>query len=81
MKGKPEFLSPREAVSRYLDERRLDATDNTIRSYHNRLSEFVGWCEEQEIEQVGDLTGWTFDEYRRSLGENAPATVKGSSPP
>lgn len=73
----PEDLSPREARDRFLDEYRLDSTDSTVRSYYNRLGQFVVWCEEKQIERVGDLSGWYLDEYRRSLSENAPITVRG----
>ncbi|MDS0276456.1 site-specific integrase [Halomicroarcula sp. S1AR25-4] len=55
----------------------MDSTDSTIRSYSNRLTPFVEWCEEEPVESVGELSGWLLDEYRRSLTEDAPVTVKG----
>ena len=73
----PSDLTPREARDRFLDECRIDSTDATVRSYSNRVSRFVEWCEEEQIETVGELTGWLLDEYRRSLTEDAPVTVKG----
>lgn len=73
----PSELTPREARDRFLDECRIDSTDATVRSYSNRVSRFVEWCEEEQIETVGELTGWLLDEYRRSLTEDAPVTVKG----
>mgnify|MGYP000005858332 CR=1 FL=1 len=73
----PGDLGIREARDRFLDECRIDSTDRTIRSYNNRLSRFCEWCEEEHISRVGDLTGWHLDEYRRSLSENSPSTVKG----
>ena len=73
----PGDLHIREARDRFLDEYRIDSTDRTVRSYDNRLSQFCFWCEEEQIESVGDLSGWDLDEYRRSLTENSPDTVKG----
>ena len=73
----PSDLSIREARDRFLDERKIDSTYRTVRSYSNRLTQFVRWGEEQQIERVGDLTGWLLDEFRRSISEDAPVTVKG----
>jgi len=55
----------------------MDSTESTVRSYANRLMPFVVWCEERQIETVDELSGWTLDEYRRSLTNDAPVTVKG----
>jgi len=75
----PSDLSPRQARDRFLDKRSMENSATTIRSYDNRLSEWVVWSEERGIERVGDLSGWLFDEYERFLRaeENAPTTVKG----
>ncbi|MFH5798555.1 tyrosine-type recombinase/integrase [Haladaptatus sp. CMAA 1911] len=73
----PADLTPRDARDRFLDECRIDSTERTVRSYSNRLTRFCEWCEEYGIERVGDLSGWLLDEYRRSLSEDAPVTVKG----
>lgn len=75
----PSELSPRQARDRFLDKRAMENSEKTIRSYRNRLTRWVTWCEERQVESVGDLSGWLFDEYERFLREeeNAPATVKG----
>jgi len=56
-------MSPREARDRYLDHRRTDAADATIKSYRYRLKHFVEWAEERDFSSMGELTGWTLDEY------------------
>lgn len=61
---KPGDLSPRSAASRYLDNRRPEVSDGTYSSYRYRLKLFVEWCENEGIENIGDLNGWTLDEYR-----------------
>ncbi|TKX57328.1 site-specific integrase [Halorubrum sp. ASP1] len=74
----PSELSPRQARDRFLDKRRMENSEKTVRSYRNRLTQWVHWCEERGVERVGDLSGWLFDEYERFLREDdAPATVKG----
>lgn len=61
---KPGKLTPREAVSRYLDNRRPELTKESYSTYYYRLKLFVDWCEAQGINEVGDLDGWILDEYR-----------------
>lgn len=73
----PSELTVRAARDRFLEECRIDSTEQTVRSYQNRLTRFVEWCEDNEVETVADLSGWLLDEYRRSLGEDSPVTVKG----
>lgn len=75
----PDDLSPREAVNRYIAKRRTDRTDQTIRSYRNRLGTFVEWCEDECIEQLSDLSPWVVDQFDMSLRKRdvSPSTVKG----
>lgn len=78
--SKQRDLTPPKAVDRFIAKRRNKNTDKTVRSYENRLRQFVRWCNEHdEIEKMRDLDGWLIDEYERFLGErgDAPSTVKG----
>lgn len=72
-------LSPVEAAERFIARRQNKNTYRTVRSYRNRLNEFVAWTEENDIETMRDLDGWWLDEYERYLEttENAPTTIKG----
>lgn len=73
-------LSPEKAVSRFIAKRRNQFTDKTVRSYENRLRQFVRWTQaSEEIETMRDLDGWLIDDYERFLEErgDAPSTVKG----
>jgi site-specific recombinase XerD len=75
----PEQLSPREAMQYFLDHRSSDSSEKTVRTYRNRLTQFVQWCEEQGIDRMSNLSGWDIDQYertRRSSGD-APVTLKG----
>lgn len=72
-------ISPREASDRFLARRAQTQTDKTVRSYQNRLTEFVRWCEEERIDSMADVTGWDLDQfqaYREQQGVS-PATVRG----
>jgi len=67
-------LSPSEAKERYLNHRRTEAKDSTVKGWHYRLKLFVEWAESQGIESMADLDGWTLDEYqthRRGTGITA----------
>jgi site-specific recombinase XerD len=77
MTGAPDTLSPRAAMSRWLDKKRASLAESTIRTHYYRLKLFVEWCDEQEIDRMKDLTGWDLDEYevhRRGEGV-APSTL------
>ncbi|KPN31500.1 site-specific tyrosine recombinase XerD [Halolamina pelagica] len=70
-------VSPEKAVRRFVS--RHDGTENTVRSYSNRLQDFLLWADEYGIDHMHDLDGWAIDEYREYLeaSENAPTTIKG----
>ena len=48
----PSDLAPREARDRFLEKRSMENSDKTIRSYDNRLTRWVHWCEECGVERV-----------------------------
>lgn len=60
----PERFTPREAVDRYLNNRRPEITRETYSTYYYRLKIFVEWCERKGIAEVQDIDGWAIDEYR-----------------
>jgi site-specific recombinase XerD len=59
----PDSLTPRDACHRYIDSRRTELTDETASTYYYRLKLFVEWCEENGIEEVSELDGWTISQY------------------
>ncbi|WP_410764915.1 tyrosine-type recombinase/integrase [Haloferax sp. DFSO60] len=80
MNAEMRDLSPREARDRFLARRAQSQTPATVRSYKNRLTTFVHWCESENVESMADLNGWLVDEYQthREGQGVSPATVKGS---
>jgi site-specific recombinase XerD len=72
----PEDLSPREAWESYVDQRQTETTDQSQATYHYRLKLWVEWCEEQDVERVDDLSGWTLEQFRSyRSGEGIAATT------
>jgi len=74
-----EPIAPQDALELYLDDRRGDLSNWTIRSHRSRLSTFTDWCEDQSIDNLNDLTGRDIHRYkvwRRNDGDLAKPTVK-----
>jgi len=68
-----ESLQPKRAVEMYLQERSNDVTEATLYSHKSRLSHFVDWCEEKELDDLNELSGRDLHEFklhRRSSGIN-----------
>ncbi|WP_121822099.1 tyrosine-type recombinase/integrase [Halostella salina] len=73
-----DALTPDDAVSLYLEDRRANVSDATIRSHRSRLSHFLDWVEEQpDIEHMSDVTAQHCHEYRlwRRDGPGDPNAV------
>jgi site-specific recombinase XerD len=59
-----EPIAPERAVELYLDHRRNDVSSQTLQSHRSRLQYFVGWCHDNEIRNLNELTGRRLHEYR-----------------
>jgi site-specific recombinase XerD len=71
-------LSPAKAVEMYIDKRRADATDHTLQTYQYRLRQFVEWCEDEEIDSMTDIDGWTIEQFEAARrGDLSLVTLNG----
>ncbi|WP_338739889.1 tyrosine-type recombinase/integrase [Haloplanus salilacus] len=61
--GGPSDLDVDDAVTRWLGRLRLDHADATVESYRRRLLHFLDWCDEHDIDTVGEVTAWDIDEF------------------
>lgn len=68
-------LSPRDAMNRWLDKRRVNRTEATISTYYYRLKLFVEWCERQGVTSMGELTGWSLETYEGHRRSNNPEPI------
>lgn len=68
-------LSPRDAVERWLNKKRLDVADSTLSTYWHRLKLFVEWCESENIESIQDVGAWQLDEYDNYRRSQAPEKI------
>lgn len=73
----PSDLSVADAVDRYLARMRRGKAESTVETYRLDLRQFVYWCDEEGIEQVGDLTGYDFELYQDDrAAELAPTSLE-----
>jgi integrase len=74
-----EPIDPETAVELYLADREAEVAKATLYSHSSRLGHFVRWCDEEEIDNLNELSGRSLHEYRlwrRREGDLAPATEK-----
>ncbi|WP_126662004.1 tyrosine-type recombinase/integrase [Haloterrigena salifodinae] len=70
-------LTPSEGVDMFLEHRQPSIRESSMQNARHRLSVFLEWCEEQEIDNLNDLTGRDlslFVSWRR--GDVAPITLQ-----
>jgi integrase len=51
-------------VELYLEDKARECQQATVRSHRSRLGFFVDWCEEQDIENLNDLSARDLHEFR-----------------
>lgn len=74
-----EPLAPAEGISRYLDYRRIEVSEETLQTYFYRLKKFRRWCEQEGIDDLRQLDGRDVHEYERHRREQGikATTLKG----
>lgn len=56
--------SAREALDLYLDTRRTDVSEQTLKAHRYRLGHFVRWADERNITDMANVDGKDLHEYR-----------------
>jgi site-specific recombinase XerD len=59
-----ESMDPREAFELFLDHKATGCADATVRNHRYRLQYVVRWCEENDIENLNDLSERDFQRYK-----------------
>jgi site-specific recombinase XerD len=74
----PSTDTPHEAIQKYLNRRRVDATDSSVEAWSGRLKLFAEWLDEVAIEEIGELRGYDLDEYfDHRAASIEPVTLEG----
>jgi site-specific recombinase XerD len=74
-----EPIDPETALELYLADRKNELSEATLYSHRSRLGHFVRWCDEQDIENLNNLTGRQLHRYRlwrREEGDLSIASEK-----
>jgi site-specific recombinase XerD len=77
--GDPEDYEPTEAAEHWINRRKIDHTENTIRSNQKDIDPFLHWCETNNISRIGDLTSLAIEQYHDyalSRDDWKPITIK-----
>ena len=73
-------IAPEAALDLYLEQRKGELSDETLRSHRSRLSWFIEWCEDEaEIYDMTEVTGRDLHSYRvwrREEGDLEPISLK-----
>ncbi|WP_311173952.1 tyrosine-type recombinase/integrase [Halobellus ordinarius] len=75
----PGDFNPTAAGEYWINKRQIDHTENTIHSNRKDLDPFLMWCDEHDIDRVGDLTEWTieqYEDYAHAREDWSPITIK-----
>lgn len=64
MTTEPDSTSPTDAKEWYLDDRAGELSDSTYRAHKYRIRPFVEFCNEHDIDVMGDLSGRHFSKYK-----------------
>lgn len=74
-----EPIDPRTAVEMYLLEREPEVSKATLYAHKSRLGHFIRWCDENNVDNLNELTGRKLYEYRvwrQDEGNLAKPTLK-----
>lgn len=73
-----EPISPKHAVDLYLKQRKPEVSTKTLQNQKYRLDRFLEWAEENDLEDMRDLTGRNLHEYRTWRSERVKTvTLRG----
>jgi len=59
-----EPLTPEQGQRLFLDHKATDCTESTVRNHKYRTNSFIEWCEEEEIQNLNELSGRDIQQYR-----------------
>jgi site-specific recombinase XerD len=65
-----EPLDPEMAAELFLEHKATDCTDSTVRNHRSRMKHFLEWCDEEDIDNLNDLSGRDLQRYRLWLADN-----------
>lgn len=68
-------LDPSTAIEMYLKDKNNEYAESTLKSHRSRLSQFVEYCNREEIENLNTLTGRDLHNYRMARREDGGLNI------
>ncbi|NIC00272.1 site-specific integrase [Halobacterium sp. R2-5] len=65
-----EPLDPEMAAELFLEHKATDCTEATVQNHRSRMKHFLEWCDEEDIDNLNDLSGRDLQRYRLWLADN-----------
>lgn len=65
-----EPIDPDTALEMYLADKANDLTEASLRAHEHRLSHFIRWCDENELDNLNELSGRQLHEFRLARRED-----------
>ena len=59
-----EPIDPRTARELYLDHKATHCTESTVQAHHYRTKHIIDWCDENDIDNLNELTGRDLHQFR-----------------
>jgi site-specific recombinase XerD len=59
-----EPIDPRTARDLFLGHKETNCAEATVRNYHYQTNHFIEWCEENDIDNLNDVSGRDIQTYR-----------------
>lgn len=59
----PKDFNPTAAGEYWINKRQIDHTENTVRTNQKNIDPFLMWCDDNDIDRVGDLNEWIIEQY------------------
>ena len=69
-------ISPEDAVEMYLTDRERELRESSLGTYRSALGFFLEWCDEEEVENLNDLSGRDLHQYRIWRRNEAPSKTE-----
>jgi site-specific recombinase XerD len=65
-----EPLDPKTGTKLFLEHKATDCTDSTVQNHRYRMKHFLEWCDEEDIDNLNDLSGRDIQRYRLWLADD-----------
>ena len=66
-----EPIEPETAAELFLEHKATDCAESTVRNHRYRMNHFLEWCDEEDVDNLNDLSGRDIQRYRLWLADDS----------